>query len=712
MSKTSPPDAWYVVGIDIGGTCTDCTVADQDGRLTLGKAFTTYPTFTDGIADVLGVVAGDLGVDVPTLLGRTRLFLHSTTVAENALVNGELAPAGLVTTRGHVDTLFSTRGGYGRWSGLTEEEKRNPIDTEKPPPLLPRSMVRAVTERVDAHGDVLAAIDEEELKGVVQRLVDDGAQAVGVAFLWSFANPANERAAREVIERNWPGLFVSTSHELAPIIGEYERSSTVALNSLLGPIVGEYLTELRDRLEQLGYAGRMLVMQAAGGLLPWEKAARKPVGMIESGPVSGLVGARRQGEAIGLTNIIAADMGGTTFKVGVVREGRIEYQWEPTVLRYHYALPKMDVVSLGVAGGSIVSLDERTGLPQIGPRSAGSYPGPVCYAHGGTEPTVTDVDAILGYLNPAFFLGGREGLDVDAARDALEEKVAGPLGMDVIEAAGAIYRLTNSMIYDLLHRATVQRGLDPRRFALFSFGGTAGLHVARYGAELGVDPIVVPHSASVQGAFGVVSSDVVHEEQVSKPTRLPADAGELNRTFAELHERVVAQLREEGFADDEIRTSLSLDMSYRRQTHVLTVPLPEPEDGRFVTDALLERTVDAFEALYREKYGPKSGYRDAGIELATFRVRGAGVVQRPALAAAPLGDVDPSAAHVETRRAWVDEWGRLDDVPGYDFERLVPGNAIPGPAIVWTPITTVVVSPSQTATLDGYRNLILTREER
>jgi N-methylhydantoinase A len=503
----------YLVGIDIGGTFTDCTVADQHGALTLGKAFTTYPTFVEGIADALGNVADQLDIDVRALLASTRLFLHSTTLAENALVNEDVAPAALITTRGHEDTLFSTRGGYGRWSGLTEEEKRNPIDTEKPPPLLPRSMVRGVRERVDWEGEVLAELDEGELRRTVQGFVDDGVRAVGIAFLWSFANPRNELAARAMIEREWPEVFVSTSHELAPIIGEYERSSTVALNSLLGPVVGDYLEALRTWLEGLGFSGRLLVMQAYGGLLPVEKAAHKPVGMIESGPVAGLVGSQHQGSLIGLESIIAADMGGTTFKVGVVREGRIEYQWEPTVVRYHYALPKMDITSLGVAGGSIVSLDSRTGVPQVGPQSAGSYPGPVCYDHGGTEPTITDVDAILGYLNPGFFLGGRASLDVEKARDAFEQKIAEPLGMAVLEAAGAVYRLANSMIYDLLHRATVQRGLDPRRFSLFSMGGTAGMHVAAYGLELGVESIVVPYSASVQGAFGLVSSDVV-----SRPT--------------------------------------------------------------------------------------------------------------------------------------------------------------------------------------------------
>jgi N-methylhydantoinase A len=705
----------YVVGIDIGGTCTDCTVVDQEGVLTLGKAFTTYPTFADGIVDALANAAEQLGLDgVEPLLRDTRLFLHSTTVAENALVNDDLAPAGLITTRGHEDTLYATRGGFGRWSGLTEEEKRNPIDTDKPPALLPRKMVLGVRERVDARGTVLAELDEEGVRTAVGKIVAAGAEAVGVSFLWSFANSGNELAARALIEREWPDIFVSTGHELSPMIGEYERTSTVALNVRLGPVVGRYLDELRVRLESLGLEGQVLVMQAYGGLLPIEKAADKPVGMIESGPVAGLVGSKFQGALIGLDNIIAADMGGTTFKVGVVREGLIEYQWEPTVLRYHYALPKMDVTSLGVAGGSIISVDPRTGIPQVGPQSAGSYPGPVCYNHGGTEPTITDVDAILGYLNPDFFLGGRAGIDVDKAREALQAKVAEPLGMTVMEAAGAVYRLANSMIYDLLHRATVQRGLDPRRFSLFSMGGTAGMHVAAYGLELGVDPIVVPYSASVQGAFGLVSSDVVHEEQISHPVRLPADPAELNDLFAGLRSRVVEQLKEEGFEDDQIRVRYSADMSYRRQTHILTVPLPIPDtdgsDGAsaLLTEELIEKTADAFEELYREKYGQESGYREAGIEMVSFRVRGSGLVRRPELKPEELGAPDPSAAVVETRTAWVDEWGRMDDVKGYDFRLLQPGNEIPGPAIVWTPITTVVVSASHTAAVDGFKNLVLT----
>jgi N-methylhydantoinase A len=390
-------------------------------------------------------------------------------------------------------------------------------------------------------------------------------------------------------------------------------------------------------------------------------------------------------------------MGGTTFKVGTVRESLIEYQRESMVLRYHYALPKMDVVSLGLAGGSIISIDERTGTPRIGPRSAGSYPGPVCYAHGGEEPTITDIDAILGYLNPAYFLGGRAALDIDRARRAFEEKVAEPLGLDLIAAAAAMYKLANSLFFDLLHKTTVQRGLDPRRFALFSFGGTAGMHVGAYGEQLGVSRIVIPHSASVHGAFGLVTSDVAHEDQITQPLRAPFDVEAVAAIYRQLEEKIVGQLREEGFERSDMRLQRAIDMRYRRQVHIVTVPFAES----------LERTIDLFERLYEEKYGPQSAYREAGIELVSFRVRGVGAVGRHEFRAEQLGAADAGGALVEHVSAWVDKAGELQDVPGYDFERLRPGNVIDGPAIVWTPITTLVVPSGQSASVDEYRSLVV-----
>lgn len=696
----------YVVGIDIGGTCTDCVVVDETGRVILGKAFSTPPDFSGGIFDSLGVAAQSLGVGLETLLASTRLFLHSTTVAENAVVGGTLSTGGIITTRGFEDTLFATRGGYGRWSGLTEEEKRNPVDTDKLPPIIPRALIVGIKERADAHGEILVHTDETEVEAAVSHLLASGAEALGVSLLWSFRNPANEETVQRIVRRLKPDVFLTLSHEIAPIVGEYERTSTVALNVRLGPVIARYLDNLRDRLRGQGFGGTLLVMQAYGGLLPFDGAATRPVGMLESGPVSGLVGSKHLGESMGFHNIIAADMGGTTFKVGVVREGLIEYQRESMVLRYHYALPKMDVISLGLAGGSIISVDPRTRLPRIGPRSAGSYPGPVCYDHGGDEPTITDVDAILGYLNPAFFLGGREALNIERAERVFEQKVARPLGMAVPDASAAMYRLANSMIYDLLHKVTIQRGLDPRQFVLFSYGGTAGMHVAAYGDELGVQGIVIPHSASVHGAWGLVTSDIVHEDQTTHPLRPPVDLAALNGIFEELAGRVTTQLREEGFADRDIRIQRSIDMRYRRQVHMLTVPVEE--DGP-ITAALAERTISLFEKLYQGKYGPDSAYREAGIELVSFRVRGIGSMGKPRFGAERMGAADASHAVVESRRAWVDRADAFQEVKGYSFERLAPGNEIPGPAIVWTPITTLVLSPDHLARMTERRHLVISR---
>lgn len=696
----------YVIGVDIGGTFTDAVIMDDQGSISLGKAFSTPPDFSQGIIDALTVVAQALEIDLGELFESARLFLHSTTVAENAVVEGTLARAGLITTRGFEHTLFSTRGGYGRWSGLTEDEKRNPIETDKLHPIVPIGLIRGIRERTDSQGNVLVEAKPGEIQTALQQLLEQDVEAIGVSLLWSFANTENEEKVAKVLSELSPQTFLTLSHRIAPIVGEYERTSTVALNSGLGPVVHSYLESLSAKLEEYGFEGSLLVMQAHGGLLPFQTAAERPVGMIESGPVSGLVGSKDLGGRLGFQNIIAADMGGTTFKVGVVREGRIEYQRESMVLRYHYALPKMDVVSLGLAGGSIISVDPRSGAPQIGPRSAGSYPGPVCYDHGGEEPTITDVDAILGYLNSTYFVAGRAELNVAKARAMFKEKVADPLGMDVPEAAAAMYRLANSMIYDLLHKVTIQRGLDPRQFAIFSYGGTAGMHVAAYGDELGASHIIIPHSASVHGAFGLITSDIVHEDQTTSPMKAPWALEQINSIYEELRGRVEDQLNQAGFKNDEIRIRRSVDMRYRRQVHILTVPVPGQGT---LGEQDLEETLRLFERLYEERYGKESAYREAGVEMVSYRVRGEGIVKTPEFRVQDLGDKDPSSAVVETRKAWVQQAGEFQDVRGYDFERLRPGHEISGPSIIWTPITTIVLNPDQVARVDEYKNLIVAR---
>ena len=695
----------YIVGTDVGGTCTDCVVIDEQGKMTLGKALSTPPDFSGGILDATKVAAEELGMELEMLLSQTPLFLHATTMGENAIVDGTYAKAGLITTAGYKETLFAMRGGYGRWSGLTEDEKRNPIHTDKPTPLIPLHMIEEVHERVDNKGNILVRLNRQEIEKVVKGLVKAGAETLGVCFLWSLRNPKHEKMVREVLQKLYPKMFVTLSHEIAPLIGEYERTSTVALNACLYPPVSTYLDSLEKKLRNLQFNGSLLVMQAYGGLLRKEDASKQAVGIIESGPVGGLVGSKATGELIGIENVIATDMGGTTFKMGVVRKGMIDYQREPNVLRYHYLLPKMDVVSLGAAGGSIIWIEPRLGIPKVGPMSAGSYPGPVCYDIAGEEPTITDVDLILGYLDPRFFLGGRRSLNLEKATKVFKKKIADPLKMEVIEAAAAIYNVANNMIYDLIHKTTVQRGLDPRNYGLLAFGGTAGMHAGTWGEMLHVDRIVIPYTASVQGAFGLVSSDVVHEYQLSKSTPVPVDPDEVNRIYDDLEKRAIDQLKSEGFEGENVVLYRSFDMLYGRQVHVVTTPV---QGTRPLKDKDLEATYNKFEDLYEEKYGEGSAYREAGMIVSCFRLRATGLLRKPVPYRYELSDSNPEKAFLGKKDVYFEKAKGILKADVFDFQKLVSGNEIKGPAIILTPITTIVVLPGHTAYCDEFKNIIFT----
>lgn len=695
----------YVIGVDVGGTCTDCVILDERGEITVSKTFSSPPDFSQGVVDAVALGAQELGMDLSDLLASTRLFLHATTIAENAIFTGDLAEGGLLTTRGFEDTLGLMRGGYAQWAGRSEDEIKNIPYVHRPPSLIPIDLITGIKERVDSRGEILVKANEDEIAAAVQQLVEDGAEALGVSFLWGFANPGNELTASNVIKNNFPDMFMTLSHEVAPVMGEFERTQTVALNVRLGPAVSRYLERLQERLQESGHGGSVLVMQAYGGLLGADAAAQKPVGIIESGPVSGLVGSKALGQVLGYMNILGVDMGGTTFKAGVIQEGLIDYAREPMVAQYHYASPKMNIESIGLAGGSIISLDPETGAPRIGPNSAGAHPGPICYDHGGEEPTITDVDLLLGYLDQRFFLGGREPLNEEKARQLFKAKIADPLGMEVVEAAGEVYRLANSIIYDMLHKLTVERGLDPRSYVVFSSGGTAAMHVGMFAPELNVERIVIPHSASVHGALGLVTSDIAYEEQINRPLKVPADPDMINQIFMELVERVRENLHADGFADEDMLISRAIEMRYRRQVHVVTTPIEK--EGPLTEDDL-ETAINHFDKLYEERFGKGSGYREAGIEMVNFRVRGMGLLHKPQLTGRERGEATTTPEHQETRNAYFGSVRHVQEARCYDFERLAPGNEIEGPAIIWTRITTIVVNPGQTATCDQYKNVEIT----
>ena len=697
--------ARYVVATDVGGTCTDAVLFAAGEPVRLGKALSTPPDFADGVLAAVGAAADALGIATDALLAQTALFVHGSTVVDNTLLTRSGARTGLITTEGFEDTLTMTRGAYGRWAGLTEDGIKHPVATDRAPPLVPGARTRGVPERVDYKGAVLRALDEDAACAAIRALVEDaGVEALAVSFLWSFYNAAHERRVGELIREIAPSVYVTLSCEIAPVPGEYERTSTAAINAYAGRIARDYVTSLQALLKGRGYDGPLLVMQGYGGLLPAEEAAGRAVGMLECGPAAGVIGSRHLGQLMEDDDIIACDMGGTTFKVGVIQGGTIDYAREPMVDRYHYVAPKIEVVSIGAGGGSIVALDPATGVPGVGPKSAGARPGPVCYGLGGGEPTLTDVMLLVGYMDPDTFLGGSITLDAEAARRAFDEKIATPLAMSVEEAAIGIYRIAAAQISDLIHEITVERGLDPRDFVLHAFGGSCGLLCGVFGAELGVRRIVVPYTAAVNAAFGLLSADIVHEYSVTRTLPAQSPAAEINDIYAPMEARARAQLATEGFADDAIALDRSIDLRYGRQVHEVTTPV---RCGGPLDDAAVGRLAADFEALYERKFGKGSAYRAAGVEMTMFRLSARGLVERPRIEKEQLAGADPGPALIGRRVIFVEAAGGFAPADIYDFERLAPGNVVAGPAVIHTPITTIVVQAGQSGRMDEFRNITI-----
>ena len=695
----------FIVATDVGGTCTDTVVVAPGEAFIMGKALSTPPDFAGGVLDSIAVAAQQMDLSVEELFARTYLFMHGSTVVDNTLLTRSGAPTGLITTGGFEDTVFVTRGAYGRWAGQPEDWIKHPVASDRPAPLISEDAVCGVPERVDYKGAVLLPLDEAETEQAVRHLVGDRkVEAIAIAFLWSFYNAENERKARDIVRRVAPEAYVTLSSDIAPVPGEYERSSTAVINAYAGRITSGYLTDLKAQLASRGYGGPVMVMQGYGGLLPSQEAADRAVGMIECGPAAGVIGAKALGDLMGDADVIAADMGGTTFKVGVIQNGEIEYAREPMVDRYHYVAPKIEVVSIGAAGGSIVSLDPRTNIPRVGPRSAGADPGPVCYGRGGTEVTLTDVFTLIGYMDPDIFLGGAMTLDIAAARAAFETQIAGRLGMPVEEAAFGIFRVASAQVTDLIHEITVERGLDPRDYVLHAFGGSCPILASSFAAELNVRRIIVPYTAAVNCALGLVSADIVHEYSVT--TTLPGDTdpATINALYAPMIEKAQAQLAAEGFAEADTALDWSVDLRYARQVHEVTTPVygATPMDA-----AALKRLIDDFEALYERKYGKGSAYREAGIEMTLFRLSASGRLERPDIEPLPLEGPDAGHALTGRREIFVDARNGMAPADVYDFTRIRPGNEIAGPAVIHTPITTIVVQDAQRARMDELRNIVI-----
>jgi len=690
----------FFIGTDVGGTFTDLWVAAGDGETRVFKT----PTSADvlgGVLDALKLASDAYGLSFDEFCAGIERFGHGTTVGLNALLTGNAAKTAILTTRGFGDTLEIGRL-RRQTSDLNEVEYTDAYLRNRVPPLVSRDLVIEIDERIDANGKVIVPLNEKQARAALRRLKGRGVDAVAICTLWSTVNPVHEKRLRELVRAELPLAFVSASHEISPHVGEYARMSTTAANAALGPLAGRYLARLEETLRKAGMKVPVLMMTCAGGVLPTKVLSDRPAFALFSGPAAGVMGSQAIGAQIGLKNLLTTDIGGTSFDVGVVADGKAIMRSEIAVAGADIRVHSIDVDSIGAGGGSIATV--QFGELRVGPRSAGANPGPACYGRGGTEPTATDADLVLGVLDPGNFLGGRMRLDIEAARRAIADLIAKPLGLGIAEAAWGIREVLDNRMADLLRRMTVERGYDPRDFALLANGGAGPSHAWVLSQELGLDGFIVPAAATAQSAFGTGNSDLGFTAEASayariRPGAAPAD-DQLARLSAALR-HVSAEVRRNleralTVTEGRIRIERLLAIRYRGQTHSLDVPLSSDNFDLAAFDAAVAR----FETDYETLFGRGAAFAKAGYELLAVRAVGTGALPPPALAT--KGD---EIRLVKTRPVIFRDPKAPVDTAIYTTTFPRADARVEGPAIIEFPGQSVVVPPNARAVADRFGNL-------
>ena len=663
----------YRIGTDIGGTFTDLTLS-RDGVLAgRFKAPTTPGRLAEGVLNCVTLAAAAEGCTVRELLTATEVLVHGSTVATNAVLEGKGARTGVIVTRGTRYTLWR---GEGRRSDI--------FDFTHPPtaPLVAPRYCIEVNERIDRDGRVCVALDERDVLAAIETLRELGCTAVAVCLLWSIRNPMHERAIGALLAHHWPEASVSLSSEVQPVLREYTRMSCTVLNAMLKPVVATYLAALRAELVEQGLAGELLVVASDGGVQPVEEIARRPVYMLFSGPSTGPSAALRFARAHRSEDCLLIDMGGTSFDVSTVIGGTVTMTRDGRIDRFPTGLAAVEILTLGAGGGSIARVDAG-GLLRVGPESAGAEPGPACYGRGGVLPTVTDAYAILGYLAPGRFLGGRMDLSVDAARQAVDEHVARPLGLSIEDAALGIVRVVNERMINGILEMTVRRGIDPRALLLVTAGGATGVAALELARELNIREVVVPRETSVLCAFGALNADLMWSSVLS----LPAVAGTLdyaavNAALAPLLATGSAFLDRLQIPAPERRYMLHVSARYPLQVTELEIPCPQvplAEDDAALLAA-------AFHDSYRERYAVSEP--DNEVELVMWRLVAAGLT--PAVASTPAPGAE-TGVELGTTSFYDAVAGAMVPAPMFDPDRLPPGRTVDGPALLVAVDTTIVV---------------------
>ncbi|HEU0217961.1 MAG TPA: hydantoinase/oxoprolinase family protein [Stellaceae bacterium] len=691
----------FRAGVDIGGTFTDIVLLDENGQRYTKKVSSTVDDYARAIVDGLSELLAEIGG------GRIVELLHGTTVASNAILEHKGAKTGLITTRGFRDVL----------------EIRNlrmpllyDMSWTKPPPLVERRWRVEVDERVNAKGEIEKPLDEANVERAARFLVDEGVEAIAVCLLHSYLNPAHEERVKEIVSRLAPATTLCTSAEVLPVINEYERSSTTVINAYVRPIVERYLSRLIGEVQRIGIDVPLLLMQSNGGLTTAKAAAVTPMHIIESGPAAGVVGVQSLMQQIGIKNAISFDMGGTTAKASLIENGEVtraaEYQVGAGIVLgsrllsgagYTLKVPAIDLAEIGAGGGSILWIDAGGAL-QVGPHSAGASPGPVAYDRGGSEPTVTDANLVLGYLNPGHLVGGALKLNTAKSRAVIAEKIAGPLGMSLEAAAHGAHLIAASNMIRAIKAVSSERGRDPRDYALVAFGGNGAIFAAGMAQEIGIGQVLIPPSAGVFSSFGLLYAEVEYYFTRTRKLLLRgADPAALQAVLDGLEDEVRTRLGEDGFGPAAIEIRRFASLHYQGQSFELRVPVAA---GR-LDAAALAAIEEAFGAEHERTYGHRAGV-DEPVELVSLEVIGRGIPDQPRAASAAAASLAPDIAIASpTRRAY------FGSTPGWLDARVVSRSALAtphvGPCIVEEYDATCVIPPGWTARLDNFGNIAMAR---
>ena len=685
----------FVCGVDIGGTFTDCVLISEEGQVGLGKALSSpADSFQSGFFGSIDAAASKFGLTGADVYERMdKLISHGSTVATNIVVERNGARIGLITTLGFEDTIRIMRG-MGRATGEPPENLLKVAETRKPEPLVRRENVFGIAERFDSLGQEIVALDEDAVAAAADTLVARGVDTIAVAFLWSVRNNAHEVRAREIVRERAPGVFVTISSDISKAVGEYERIVATLINAYVGPVTSRYLHGVQNRLGEIGFEGDLHVMQCHGGMVPISIGADRPIFTIGSGPVGGLIGCARVCEDLGTKDIIASDMGGTSFDVGIIKDGEPLAADDTLLGKFRYRVPALEVISIGAGGGSIAWIDKHGGGLRVGPQSASSLPGPACYDRGGTEPTVTDADVVLGYIAPEATFGtsgDRGGFrpNRDLAEKAIRERVAEPLGLSLTDAALGIIEVANAKMANALENEIIGRGFDPRDFTLMSYGGAGPFHAVGYAQSLGIDTIVVPgEAASVWSAFGISQADIRYQYEASVALLAPFEAGGIEQHFQTLEAEARAGLGSRSDVEAfEFRRFAR--MQFQWQLHELEVRLP---DGP-MTPELMDEVSRDFIAMYAERYGEAALLPGARLEIVSLRLE-------PAIA---MGSARLDRLQLEegefrkgTRPVWFRRGEGPTDTAIYNGDHMPVGEPVEGPAVIDLEITGIVLPPGTT----------------